>query len=96
MGQETKAGRGGRDSNSRRGGEGCRGRDSTISGSVPSKASEVKACKDLEGDAFNIGSGNKSKDEDMLRTSMEMIWGHVAALMADYIERDLTNHGRHY
>ena len=38
---------------------------------MPSKASEVGACKDLEGHVFTIGSGNKSKDEDMLRTSME-------------------------
>ena len=26
----------------------------------------------------------------------KLIRGHVAALMTDYIERDLTNHGRHY
>jgi hypothetical protein len=26
----------------------------------------------------------------------KLIRGHIAALMADYIERDLTNHGRHY
>ena len=26
----------------------------------------------------------------------KLIRGHVAALLADYIERDLTNHGRHY
>jgi hypothetical protein len=32
---------------------------------VPKKASEVGACKDLEGHIFTIGSGNKSKDGDM-------------------------------
>ena len=26
----------------------------------------------------------------------KLIRGHVAALMAYYIERDLTHHGRHY
>ena len=39
--------------------------------SGPSKASEVGACKDLKGEVFPIGSGNKGKDEDMLRTSAE-------------------------
>jgi hypothetical protein len=38
---------------------------------VPRKASEVGACKDLEGHIFNIGSGKKGKDGDMLQTSME-------------------------
>ena len=38
---------------------------------MPSTASEVGACKDLEGDVFTVGSGNKGKDEDMLHTSME-------------------------
>ena len=71
MGQATKAGHGGRGSNSRQGGKGCQGCNSTTSRSVPSKASEVGVCKDLEGDVFAIGSGNKGKDEDMLRTSME-------------------------
>jgi hypothetical protein len=27
---------------------------------------------------------------------LALIQGHVAALMEDYIERDLNNHGRHY
>ncbi len=38
---------------------------------MPCKASEVRACKDLEGHIFTIGSGNKGKDGDKLRTSME-------------------------
>ena len=41
------------------------------SATVPRKASEVGACKDLEGHIFNIGSGKKGKDGDMLQTSME-------------------------
>jgi hypothetical protein len=32
---------------------------------------EHGACKDLEGYIFTIGSGNKGKDEDMLRISKE-------------------------
>jgi hypothetical protein len=40
---------------------------------VPRKASEVGACKGLEGHIFTIGSGNKGKDGDMLRTSMEIM-----------------------
>ena len=71
MGQATEAGQGGRGSNSGRGKKGRQGCSSTTSRSVPSKASEVGFCKDLEGEVFTIGSGNKGKDEDMLRTSME-------------------------
>ena len=44
---------------------------------MPSKASEVGASKDLKGDVFAIGSGNKGKDEDMLRTSMEKMTMHI-------------------
>jgi hypothetical protein len=47
MGQETKAGRGGRGSNSGQNGKGCGGRNSTMSRSVPSTVSEVGACEDL-------------------------------------------------
>jgi hypothetical protein len=38
---------------------------------VPRKASEVGACKDLEGHVFTIDLRNKGKDGNMLRTSME-------------------------
>ena len=38
---------------------------------VPRKASEVGACKDLEGHIFTISSGNKDKDGDKLCTSVE-------------------------
>jgi hypothetical protein len=30
---------------------------------------ELGACKELEGHIFTIGSGNKGKDGDMMRTS---------------------------
>jgi hypothetical protein len=35
---------------------------------APRKTGEVGACKDLEGNVFTIGSGNKGKDGDLLRT----------------------------
>jgi hypothetical protein len=41
--------------------------------SLPRKGGEVGACKDLEGNVFTIGSGNKGKDGDMLHTSKEKL-----------------------
>ena len=41
------------------------------------KASEVGACKDLEGHIFTIGSGNKGEDGDMLCTSMEKMAPYI-------------------
>ncbi len=71
MGQATKAGCGGRSSNSGQDGKGCKGSNSTTSKSVPSTVSEVGACKVFKGKMFTIGSGNKGMDEEMLRTSVE-------------------------
>jgi hypothetical protein len=45
---------------------------------VPCKASEVGACKDLKGHIFTIGSGNKGKDGDMLRTSMAKMTTYIS------------------
>jgi hypothetical protein len=41
--------------------------------SLPCKGGEVGACKDLKGNVFTIGSGNKGKDGDMLRTSKKKL-----------------------
>jgi len=71
MGRDMNAGRAGRGGNSGRGGRGRGGCGRGASATVPRKASEVGVCKDLEGHIFTIGSGNKGKDGDMLRTSME-------------------------
>jgi hypothetical protein len=71
MGRDTNAGRAGCSVNSGRGGRGRGGRGRGASATVPRKASEVGPCKDLEGHIFTIGSGNKGKDGDMLRTPME-------------------------
>ena len=77
MGCDTNAGRVGRGGNSERGGRGQGGRGRGASATVPRKASEVGACKDLEGHIFTIGSGNKGKDGDMLQTSMEKMATYV-------------------
>jgi hypothetical protein len=71
MAQASNAGRAGCSKNGGRGDRGHGGRGRTPSGTVPRKAAEVGACKDLVGHIFTIGSGNKGKDGDMLRTSME-------------------------
>jgi hypothetical protein len=82
MGHDTNAGRVGRSGNSGRGGRGQGGCSRGASVTVPRKASEIGACKDLEGNIFTIGSDNKGKDGDMLWTLMEK--------MATYIG---TKHG---
>jgi hypothetical protein len=56
-------------------GHGGRGR--ITSGTLPRKASDVVVCKDFEGHIFTIGSGNKGKDGDMLRTSMEKMATYI-------------------
>ena len=54
-------GKGGRHGGQVGRGRGGRGRGS--SGNIPRKASELGACKELEGHIFTIGSGNKGKVE---------------------------------
>ncbi len=66
MGRDTNAGRVGHGGKSGRGGRGQGGRGRGANVTVPRKASEVGACKELEGHIFTIGSGNKGKDGDML------------------------------
>jgi hypothetical protein len=61
------AGRGG----GGRGGHGGRFPKRNEPSSLPCKGGEVRACKDLEGNVFTIGSGNKGKDGDILCTSKE-------------------------
>jgi hypothetical protein len=82
MGRDMNAGRAGRGGNSGRGGRGQGGCGRGASATVPRKASEVGACKDLEGHIFTIGSGNKGKDGDIPRTSMEK----MATYMLGFIQ----------
>jgi hypothetical protein len=80
MGRDTNAGRGGK---SGLGGRGRGGRGRGANATVPRKASEVGACKELEGHIFTIGSGNKGKDGDMLRTSMEKMATYIGTKFGD-------------
>ncbi len=73
-GHGEKGGRGGR-------GHGAHGR--AITATIPRKTSEVGACKDLEGHIFTIGSGNKGKDGDMLRTSKEKMATYIGTKYGD-------------
>jgi hypothetical protein len=70
MACQPHAGRAGRGGGGR-GGRGGRFPKRNEPSSLPSKGGEVRACKDLKGNVFTIGSGNKGKDGDMLRTSKE-------------------------
>jgi hypothetical protein len=44
---------------------------------------EPRACKDLEGNVFTIGSGNKGKDGDMLRTPKEKLALYIGTNFGD-------------
>jgi hypothetical protein len=77
------AGHGGRGGNGRRAGHGQGGCGRGANATIPRKASEVGACKDLEGHIFTIGSGNKGKDGDMLMTSMEKMGTYIGTKFGD-------------
>jgi hypothetical protein len=91
MGQDKNAGRAGRGGNSGRGGGGQGGCGRGASTTVPRKASEVGACKDLEGHIFTIGSGNKGKDGDMLQTSMEKMATYIGTKYGDEAAQEWTS-----
>jgi hypothetical protein len=83
MGQGNNAGHGGR---SRTGGRGASGRGDcgrNALATMPCKALEQGACKDLEGHIFTIGSGNKGKDGDMLCTSKEKMATYIGTKYGD-------------
>jgi hypothetical protein len=73
------AGRGG----SGRGGRGGKFPKQNESGTLPCKGGEVGACKDLKGNVFTIGSGNKGKDGDMLHTSKEKLALYIGTTYGD-------------
>ncbi len=58
---------------------------------MPRKASELQACKDLEGHIFTIGSGNKGKDRDMLCTSKEKMAMYIGTKYDDNAAQELTS-----
>ena len=71
MAQGSNAGHEGRGRTVGRGACARGGRGRNVSSTVPPKVLELGACKDLKGHIFTIGSGNKGKDRDKLRTSKE-------------------------
>ena len=82
MARTPSAGRGACGSGGRSGrGQGGRGKGTHPT--IPRKASEVGVCKELEGHIFTIGSGNKGKDGDMLRTSMEKMATYIGTKFGD-------------
>ncbi len=88
MGRDTNAGRTGCGGNSGRGKGGC---SKGASATVLRKASEVGACKDLEGHIFSIGSANKGKDGDMLRTSMEKMATYIGTKYGNEAAQEWTS-----
>ena len=58
---------------------------------MPRKASEVGACKDLEGHIFTISSGNKGKDGDMLRTTVEKMATYIGTKYGDDAAQEWTS-----
>jgi hypothetical protein len=67
-----------------RGGCGSQGGQArNTSSDVLRKASELVTCKDLEGHILTIGSGNKGKDGDMLRTSKEKMAKYIGTKYGD-------------
>ncbi len=91
MGPDTNAGQAGRGGSSGCGGCGRGGCDKGASETVPRKASEVGACKDLEGHIFTIGSGNKGKDGDMLWISMESMATYIATKYGNEAAQEWTS-----
>jgi hypothetical protein len=91
MGQAKDAGRGGCGGN---GGRNSRGRGDcsrcTLA-TVPCKASEQGACKDLESHIFTIGSGKKGKDRDMLWTSTEKMATYIGTKFGDNAAQEWTS-----
>jgi hypothetical protein len=94
MGQGNNASRGG---HGRTGGQGANGRGGhgrNALATMPCKASEQGACKDLEGHIFTIGSGNKGKDGDMLRTSKEKMATYIGTKYGEDSAQEWTSKKR--
>ncbi len=91
MARASNAGHAGRGGNGRRGGKGRGGCGRTPSGTVPCKASEVGACKDLKGHIFTIGSGNKGKNGDMLRTSIKKMTTFIGTKYGNEAAQEWTS-----
>ncbi len=91
MSQVKDASRGGCSGNGGRSGCGRGDHGRSTSYSVPCKASEQGACKDLEGHIFTIGSGNKGKDRDMLQTSKKKMATYIRTMFGDDVAQEWTS-----
>ncbi len=76
------------------GASGHRGCGRNALATVPCKASEQGACKDLECHIFTIGSGNKGKDGDMLCTSKEKMATYIGTKYGDDAAQEWTSKKR--
>ncbi len=94
MGRGNNAGRGGRGRTGGRGASGRGGHGRNALATVPCKASEQGACKYIKGHIFIIGSGNKGKDGDMLRTSKEKMATYIGTKYGDNSAQGLTSKKR--
>ncbi len=61
---------------------------------MPRKASDLGACKDLEGHIFTAGSGNKGIDGDMLCTSKEKMARYIRTKYSDNAAQEWTSKKR--
>ncbi len=61
---------------------------------MPRKASKLRACKDLECHIFTIGSRNKGKHGDMLRTSEENMAMYIGTKYGDDAAQEWINKKR--
>jgi hypothetical protein len=83
MSQGNDAVRGGHGRTGGQGASGHGGCGRNTLATMPCKALEQGACKDLKGHIFTIGSGNKGKDGDMLRTSKEKMATYIGTKYGD-------------
>jgi hypothetical protein len=89
MAQGKDTGGGGRGARGGHGGQGSQARNP--SSNVPRMASELRACKDLEGHIFTVGSGNKGNDRDMLYTAKEKIAMYIGTKYGDDAAQEWTS-----
>jgi hypothetical protein len=94
MGCGTNAGRGGHGRNSGQGSHGQGGCGRGASATVPRKASEAGAYKDLEEHIFTISLGNKGKDGDMLHSSMEKMTTYISTKYGNEAAQKWTSRKR--
>jgi hypothetical protein len=91
MGQAKDAGCRRCSGNGGRSGRGRGGCGRSTLATVPCKALELGACKDLEGHIFTIGSGNKGKDREMLQILKEKMATYIGTKFGDNAAQERTS-----